>query len=504
MQKKLYLFGCLLFTISSLFAQKITYTEPEKDDTRQLNFEIIGKVSGNILLYKNVRDDHFISKYDQGMKLLDKNKLDFIPERLINADFLSYNEHSYMIYQYQKKNIVYCMAAKIDGNGKVVGEPVQMDTTQISFWASNKIYTVMNSDDKKKVAVFKVNTKNEKIHFLTTSVFDENLNLLKKDLMAIAMPERHDYLTEFTIDNDGDIVFLKATNQGFEDNIYKLELLIKPLQSPSLVAYPVSLKNVYIDDVRVKTDNTNKRFLITSFYSKSRRNNIDGLYSFIWDKSSGQGVVATGTLFSDDLRSDVRNGNASKTAFNDFFLRNMTMRNDGGYIITAESISTLRRGGNSTSRWNYFSPYYSPYEYQSFGRYSYMYPWAGRSAFAQTTRYFADNVLVLSFDNTGKLEWSNLIRKSQYDDNTDSFLGYSMINTGSDLHFLFNMQEKKALILNNQEIDAEGQIKRNPTFKNLDKGYEFMPRYGKQIGSKTIIVPCQYRNYICFAKVELS
>jgi hypothetical protein len=30
-----------------------------------------------------------------------------------------------------------------------------------------------------------------------------------------------------------------------------------------------------------------------------------------------------------------------------------------------------------------------------------------------------------------------------------------------------------------------------------------MPRYGKQVAAKTIIFPCQYRNYICFAKVEL-
>lgn len=504
MQKKLYLFICFLFSFASLFSQKITYTEPEKDDTRQLNFEIIGKISGNILIYKNVRDDHYIARYDQNMKLEEKNKLSSMPEKLINTDFINYNEHAFMIYQYQRKNVVYCIGLKLDGNGKVVGEPIQMDTTQISFWASNKIYTVINSDDKKRIAVFKVNTKNEKLHFLTTSVFDENLSLLRKDRMVIPMPERHDYLTEFTLDNDGDLVFLKATNQGFDDNVFKLELNIKPLYSEIIASYQVPLKNVFIDDVRAKTDNTNKRFLITSFYSKSRKNNIDGLYSFIWDKQSAKGVVASGTLFSDDLRADVRNGNSTKIAFNDFFLRNMTMRNDGGYIITAESISTLTRGGNTLNRWNYFSPYYSPFEYQSFGRYSYAYPWSGRSSFAQTTRYFADNVLVLSFDNTGKLEWSNLVRKSQYDDNSDDFLGYSLINTGSDLHFLFNMQEKRSLILNSQEIDADGQIKRNPTFKNLDKGYEFMPRYGKQIGSKTIIVPCQYRNYICFAKVELS
>jgi len=34
-------------------AQKIVYSEKDNDDTRNLNFEIIGKISGNFLIYKN-------------------------------------------------------------------------------------------------------------------------------------------------------------------------------------------------------------------------------------------------------------------------------------------------------------------------------------------------------------------------------------------------------------------------------------------------------------------
>lgn len=507
MHKSFYflLAAVLLLTINAS-AQKVTYTEPDRDDTRQLNFEIIGKLGANILIYKNVRDNHFIVRYDQNMKLIDKTKLGFMPDRVINADFFNYPRHAYMIYQYQRKNVVYCMGVKIDAEGKAVGEPLEMDTTQISFWASNRLYTVISSEDKKKIAVFKMNTKNEKQYILTTAIFDDTLKLLQKHRMYISMPERNDYLTEFTLDNDGDLAFLKVGSINQNDNIDELQLYIKPLQSESIAHYDVSLKkNMYLDDVRMKADNVNKRFLITSFYSKSRRNNIEGLYSFIWDKQTASAVVADGIQFSDDLRSDVRTSNSSiKSVFNDFFIRNMVMRSDGGYLITAEAIYTTTRGGSPFNRWNYYSPYASPYGYQAYGRYSYMYPWSGNSAFANTTRYFADNVLVLSFDNTGKLEWSNLVRKSQYDDNTDDYLGYSMLNTGNALHFLFNLQEKRNLILTDQEIDPSGQVKRNPTFRNLDKGFDFMPRYGKQIGSKTIIVPCQYRNYICFAKVELS
>ena len=53
-------------------------------------------------------------------------------------------------------------------------------------------------------------------------------------------------------------------------------------------------------------------------------------------------------------------------------------------------------------------------------------------------------------------------------------------------------------------ISPDGKMNRNPTLKNLDKGYEFMPKYGKQVSAKQIIIPCLYRNYICFAKIDYN
>jgi hypothetical protein len=110
--------------------------------------------------------------------------------------------------------------------------------------------------------------------------------------------------------------------------------------------------------------------------------------------------------------------------------------------------------------------------------------------------------VLLSFNAVGKVEWSNVIRKEQFDDNTDNFIGYGVLNTGDKAHFLFNIQDKRNMILTDQSLSPDGQIDRNPTFKNLDNGYEFMPRHAKQVGARQLIVPCQYRSTTCFAKVE--
>ena len=100
------------------------------------------------------------------------------------------------------------------------------------------------------------------------------------------------------------------------------------------------------------------------------------------------------------------------------------------------------------------------------------------------------------------MEWSNIVRKSQYDDETDNFLSYLVFNSGGEINFLYNQLERRNLLLNQQSVTADGQVNRTPTLKNLDKGYEFMPKYGRQIGSRQLVIPCMYKNYVSFAKVD--
>jgi hypothetical protein len=496
----------LLVAAAAGYGQKITYSEPDREDARTLNFEILGRMNGKVLVYKNYRDLHFISVYDAEMKQVDRIKLDFLSGRVLNTEFIQYPDFVYMIYQFQKKNIMYCMAAKLDANGKKVGEPVVVDTTEISSSAGNKIYSVINSDDKQMIMVFKINTRNDKAHALTTTLLDKDLTLIKKSRLNISMPQRNDFLTEFTLDNDGDLACVRASGTASNDNINKVSLVIKPARADSYTVNDLKFSAIFLDDIRIKADNINKHYVITSFFSKQRRGNIEGLYYSLWDKLNKKELMNATTVFSEEFREDAKAEGGLKAAFNDYFLKNVILRRDGGFIVVAESAYTSSRG-NTLNRWDYLygSPFWSPVDYYTWNSPAGYYPWYRSNLYGNSnvlTRYFADNVAVISFEPTGKMEWSNVIRKSQYDDNTDNFIGYGLLNMGDQLHFIFNIQEKRSLILSDQSIAPSGQIDRNPTFKNLDKGFDFMPRHAKQVGSRAAIVPCQYRGFTCFAKIE--
>lgn len=501
---------CVLLILGLGFTstgQKIVYSDYAKDDTRSMNFEIVGKINGNFVFYKNNRGNrHMISVLDNDMKEIAYEEQDYIPggDRMINIDFFPYDNFFYSIYQYQKKNVVYCMVAKIDGNGKKIGEVSELDTTHIGFAASNKIYTVLNSEDKSKIAVFKINTRNKKLYSLTSILLNDQLDRLKKSRLEIEMEDRNEYLSDFQLDNEGDLVFAKFQRTN-NDIIGSATLMVKYAMADSFMKRELFLEKTMLDEIHIKVDNPNKRYIVASYYFKERRGNIEGLYFLVWDKMSNKPALEFVSDFNEELRREARGDASIKTAFNDFFVRNIITRKDGGFIIGSESYYTTSRF-NNWNRWDYLygSPYMSSFNNYYYSPYYNNYWWGSRMNNNRAVRYHAENIAVFSFSGKGELEWTNVMGKSQYNDESDDLVSYQVMNTGGQLHFLFNMQERRNNLLTDFSITPDGQLSRNPTLKNLDKGYEFMPKYGKQVSAKQMIIPCQYRNFIRFAKVEYN
>ena len=503
----LYRFAILLFfsfSFSAITAQRIQISEPDRDDSRRMNFEIIGKMENNYLIYKSVRGDNFICVYDNDMKLIKKVKHEYLPdERMINVDFFPYQDFVYMIYQYQKRNIVHCVAVKMDGMGNKITDPFELDTTLIGGSVNNKIYTTLSSEDKQKIIIFKINSRNKNKFIITTKLYDDNLQLLNKTILPMEMDERNDNLGEFALDNEGNLVFSKFYRTSNE-SISKAYMIIKRAMEDKFTYYELNLEKTFLDELRIKVDNTNQRYLLSAFYYNQKRGNIEGLYFLAVNRNTWQPEMEKSFQFSEDLRQEARGDYSMKMAFNDYFIRNIVIKRDGGFLIDAEAYYTTSRS-SAWNRWDYIygSPYLYPYDYYYYSPY-YSSWWWRRGSPNQSVRYHADNVAIFSFNDKGQLEWSNVIKKDQFDDETDDRISYNVVNTGGQLHFVFNLQEKRNLLLNDFSLAPDGQINRNPTLKGLDKGHEFMPKYGKQISAKQFIVPCYYRNYICFAKIDFN
>ena len=501
---RLVLFFILIGLVNSGNAQRIFISEPDKEDSRRMDFEIIGKMGNHYLIYKNIRNESFICLYDNEMKLVKRVKHEYLPDdRMINVDFITYPDFIYAIYQYQRRNIVHCAVVKLDGMGQKISDPVELDTTSLGGSGNNKIYTTLTSEDKKKIIIFKINSKNKERFLLTTKLYNADLELQKKSINAIPMDDRNEYLGEFAMDNEGNLVFTRFYRNSNE-SISKVSMVIKRAMEENLTYYDIKLEKTFLDELRIKADNTNQRYLLSAFYYTQKRGNIEGLYFLSMSRASWQPVLEKSFSLDEDLRQEAKGQSNLKMAFNDYFIRNIYIKKNGGFALDAEAYYTTSRS-SSWNRWDYMygSPFSYPLDYYYYSPYSASSLWRrGGSNFP--VRYHADNVAIFSFDSKGDLEWSNVIKKEQFDDESDDRISYNVINTGGQLHFLFNMQEKRNLLMNDFSLAPDGQVTHYPTLKGLDKGHEFLPKYGKQISAKQFIVPCFYRNYICFAKVEFN
>ena len=495
--KNILILCTLVLSNTIVNSQQITYSEVDRDEGRLNAYEVIGKINGNILVYKNIRDVHYIQTFNNEMVEIEKVKLDYLTDKVFNVDFLLYKEFVYLFYQYQN-------AVKLDGMGKKDGQVLELDTTDARTVVNNKLYEFLYSEDKQKIAFVKVNNKEEKQHFVTTILLDKDLQLLEKKRLGVPMPDRSDYLTEFVMSNKGDISFLRAWGSQ-NDNISKITLLTKEQGNESLQVQEVlSPKTAFLDDIKVKVDNLNNSFILTSFYAKKRRGDIEGIYTIKIDKD--EKFISKNTIFDEDFRFNAKGDQSARSAFNEYYIKHIISKKDGGYIVTAQCEYTSTRGGNGFNRWdNLGSPWgMNSFDYYSFGGGGNFFasPWNRWGNNNAITRFFSDNIVVMSFDANGNMQWSNVLYKSQFDDNSDQNLGFGLFNTGNQLHFLFNKSEKRQVFLTDNSITPDGQLIRNSTLKNLDKGYDFLPKFAKQTGAKQIIVPCLYRNYICFAKIE--
>ncbi|HET7115415.1 MAG TPA: hypothetical protein VFI29_02935, partial [Hanamia sp.] len=265
MMKNFFLFFILSAFYTVGFSQQITYSEPESQDSRSLDFQIIGKIHDNFLIYKNNRNNYAICSYDNSMRLLNRVDLKFMPDKTLNVDFITYPDFAYLIYQYQKRNIVHCDAVKINADGKLLTEPIELDTTHINFFTDNKIYSTINSEDKSKIMIYKIQKKNGKFNF-TTLLFNDSLQLQHESWIPTNFDDRKDLFSDFFLDNMGNFVFTKGNRSSTRDFIQDLSLITKSPEADTFYLNRIDLSGNYLDDIKLKIDNENKHYVINSLY----------------------------------------------------------------------------------------------------------------------------------------------------------------------------------------------------------------------------------------------
>ncbi len=522
--KKIFLPVLLLLSAYYTSAQDIIYADVVKADVQRMNFEILGRIANNYLVYKEVKGKNRISVYDENLRLLEDVPLTNLPERqhMLDLSFFSKGSKANLVYQYQEDNVVYLMGARVEPNGRILEAAKVLDTTILSYKAENKIYNSVSSEDGRRMMLFKINRRDRSLYNFSMKLYDSDLNLVQADQFTVPMEDDTYRLGNYHLTNEGDFAFIKY-NRLKSGNIANASLIEKTpgtdFKSYNLGS-AIGMGEIFLDDIKLKVDEQNQRYILTSLYSNTAKGGMDGLYVSAFSKTNGQRLFEKTWLFDEDLRKRARNkSTALKSVFNDYFINNIVLHDDGSFTVSSEALYST--GGNAWNRWGYlggawgpgwgawgpwgyggyghwgyWSPYrfYSPYFYRS-------YWWGSPGYYGGYSRYHADNIVVVSFDSDGNKTWDNVIVKHQEDAETDGSISYQILNSDGNMHFLLNNPGKTAA-LENIVINQGGSMREGNGMQAKDKHIDFMPRYAKQVGTNELLMPYRYKNNISFAKVR--
>jgi hypothetical protein len=474
---------CCIFSLlrgGTVAAQEVLYSPYERFDIRSGDFAVVGKCGGKLYTYRSGSDGFFLDAYDQSMKRLATIVLDFFPSKIYEIKFVAYSDKIVILYQGIRDNRVIQYAASLDVNGRLVKGPIELNAVKFGYFGPNKDYfSSAVSDDKKHIAIYGIEEKGSNIQ-IQGSLLNDDLET-ETALTASFHAENTIAHGEGLLTNNGVFYLPVYTPLGSRDYADQLYLLEMPLGGKDFIKHEVPLNSKYAGGTYMKMDNVNDRIYIGGFYSDKKNGNYEGVLYTYYDFPTASFQKHKNIAFDIKLKNGTGQRNA-KRALNDFQVKQIIVKNDGGFVMIAENYYQTTR--------NSYAPGMGYYSYYS-------------SNMASSVReYHYEDILAISYDGEGVSDWHTFIRKNQYSTEDGGMLSsYALLNTGGNIGFLYNDFNPVHSRVQLTSLDADGKIVTNSLATMRADEPDWLPRSGKQVASKEIVVPCLVKKQICFAKI---
>ena len=472
--------SAVVFTISPVHAQKILYSPYEKFDFRTGEFTVAGKVGEKLYVYRGSSDGYYLDAYNAAMERQATVILDFMPRRAFGTKFITYTDKIIVLYQVTESSRVIQYATLLDADGRLVKDPVQVDEVKASFLGGRSgLYNYAISHNKQHIVIYGAGTRgaelSARVVWLDTSL---NKNSISETQYTA---DNNISFGEGVVNDKGEFMVPVYTPYGARDYADRVWMLSLNMGGKAFNAVEMPLNGLFTAGTYMELSLAGDRVYAGGFYSDKKNGNFEGIIYTYYDVAEKTFKEFKTIAFSERMRNATGERNL-KRAFNDFQVRQLIVRNDGGFVLIAEDFFITTRNSYN----------------QGFGYYSWYYP----TMSASVREYNYGDILAVSCNGNGDPEWAEFIRKMQYSQEDGGlFSSYALINTGGSLGFLFNDFNTTHSKIQLASLDAGGKavVKSLTGYSNEDP--DWLPKSGRQVSAKEFVAPCLKRNQICFAKV---
>ena len=469
-----------IFPLQAQDPGNVRYSPFESFDLRTGDFSVVGRVNDHIYAYQASADGHYLHAYDDTMAKVATVVLDFFPRRVGNVRFVAYPQKMVVLYQEVEGRNFTQFAALLDGEGRLQGEPANILSARQS--GDDPAITTVVSEDRRAIVCYAADELDDRDQF-TVRWLDDNLSRTGAQRLTISLDDNLRYGAP-ALSNGGTLYLPVITPVGLKDfaDAFYVAKIRPDSNRASMEGF--RLNGLYSATPFLKVDNAAGRVYISGFYSTKKNGHFDGVLFGYYDEATAS-IQARRTIAFDDRLREATGERNRKRAFNAFDVRQLIVKNDGGFVmVSEENFITTRHG--YTPGWGYYSFYYSPYLTPSVREYHY------------------DDILALSYDGEGNREWHAFVRKTQYSQEDGGiFSSYALLNTGSSLGFLFNDFNRARSTIQLATVNEQGGVSVQAFASEAPGTPDWLPRSARQVSARELIVPCLRRRQLCFARVVI-
>lgn len=484
--KRIFLVLFFLFAGSSMsFAQRVLYSDFSDFDLRNSTVAVIGKLNGTLFTFRSLGKDHFLETYNDSMDHIATIVLDFFPDKVSNIRFINYSDRMLVLYQQQSGTRITQYAAMLDSKGILQKNPLKIDENRAGFFGSSESEFFLSavSENKEHLVIYRADTKGKHLQFDACWLDVGKMRVSKRVSLKYKGGNVLD-CGQALLSNQGDFFLPVYTIIGSRS--YSDEYTMLTIKSGENVFRftPLNLEGHFLEYPFQKINNQNGSIYLASFYSDEKNGNNEGVAAATFDLQSLAFTDRALIPFEDQMRGDTK-GKRRERAFNQFRINQLIIKNDGGFLVAAEEYYVTTQSTYMPGL-GFYSYYYSPVMSQTIREYHY------------------NDILVLSYDAAKKEQWHTFLRKEQYSQEDDGiFSSYALLNTGGGLGFLFNDFDARRSRIQLNSVNADGTVQVGFMDSGASDDPDWLPREGRQVDTREVVIPCLRRKQICFAKIVL-
>lgn len=465
-------------------AQELQTTTPERLSNEITHFDILGKVNGNILLFKYGRNYFEVNAFDsEDLDLSFSKEIRFKHKRANMLELILTNNGALAFYSVRQNGEHNLMVQPLDQQFKLKGEPLIVNKTD----KKNIIYRITHSANRNFYAaeiINRVGTINQEIEVF---VLDKNLTKIGN----ITIQNENGWrFKESLLGLNGELFLVSDRKQT---GLFADESLIRSIKINALIngvaeENVLNEQNRLFTDFKSKLDLVNSELIIAGIFNKSTNDTPDGYFYTRLAYADSLAFNTKRAITFEEFPQNFRFQTTRKTLLgqrnrlDELVIREIVPRSDGGAILIGELYNEITSNNIATP--NIQTDLF-----------------AGRPM--QTESFNYDDMVALCIAPNGDLEWTEVLRKAQYsEDDSGHFSSFGIMNFKNSIELLFNEEIEYITPVRSFQLSKGGSADINTLFSSDKYDILMSPRHAKQVAKNEIVIPA-YTNRNYFVLVQL-